>query len=52
MKKEAVSARNEYMRQWRAKNRDKVKAINERYWNKKAAEADQQKNKTPEEEEK
>lgn len=30
-------ARREYMRQWRAKNPDKVKAIRERYWLRKAA---------------
>ena len=34
----AASARREYMRQWRANNRDKVKANNERYWAKKGAE--------------
>lgn len=27
----------EYLRQWRAKNPDKVKAANRRYWEKKAA---------------
>lgn len=26
---------NKYHREWRAKNQDKVKAINERYWKKK-----------------
>ncbi|WP_373844427.1 hypothetical protein [Clostridium sp.] len=30
-------ARNKYMREWRAKNKDKVKVIQERYWKKKAA---------------
>lgn len=34
----AKQARREYMRQWRAKNPDKVKAIRERYWLRKAAE--------------
>lgn len=29
-------ARREYMRQWRAKNKDKIKANQERYWEKKA----------------
>lgn len=27
--------RNEYMRNWRNENKDKVKAINSRYWEKK-----------------
>ena len=30
-------ARNKYMREWRAKNPDKVRATKERYWEKKAA---------------
>lgn len=34
---EGRAAYNAYMREWRAKNRDKVKANNERYWEKKAA---------------
>lgn len=29
-------ARNEYMRNWRAKNKDKVKATQLRYWKNKA----------------
>jgi hypothetical protein len=29
-------AKNEYMRQWRAKNKDKLKKIQDRYWEKKA----------------
>ena len=28
----AKKARNAYARKWRAKNKDKVKAANERYW--------------------
>ena len=28
--------RNSYQRQWRAKNKDKVRAINARYWAKRA----------------
>ena len=35
----ARAARNEYHREWRAKNRDKVKAINARYWEKRAHKA-------------
>lgn len=53
MSPEAKKARNEYMRQWRAKNRercneymrkwreankDKVREYNKRYWEKKARE--------------
>lgn len=32
-------AQREYQRQWRAKNPDKVRAKNRRYWEKKAREA-------------
>ncbi len=38
----AIAARREYKRQWRAKNPDKVKAANDRYWAKKGAELIQQ----------
>lgn len=37
-KRAAVEARRAYQREWRAKNRDKIKASEERYWAKKAAE--------------
>lgn len=38
MKSEAAkAARRAYMRAWRAKNKDKVKAMNERYWQRRAA---------------
>lgn len=30
--------RNEYMREWRAKNKDKVKEAQDRYWRKKSLE--------------
>ena len=34
--KEAVrKVQREYKREWRAKNKDKIKAANERYWRKK-----------------
>lgn len=33
----AKEARNAYYRAWRAKNKDRVKEINARYWKKKAA---------------
>ena len=39
MDTDAKKSRNEYYRNWRAKNRDKVKAAQDRYWAKKAAEA-------------
>lgn len=32
---------NKYHREWRKKNKDKVRAINERYWAKKAAQEQQ-----------
>ena len=38
MNEEARNARNAYYRAWRAKNPDKVRKSNERYWSKKAAE--------------
>lgn len=38
MSEEAREARREYMRDWRERNPDKVKAYNARYWRKKAAE--------------
>lgn len=34
----AIEARREYQRQWRAANRDRVRAHNQRYWSKKAKE--------------
>lgn len=34
---EARAAKNEYMKQWRAKNKDRVRAINQRYWERRAA---------------
>lgn len=33
---DTAAARREYYREWRKKNPDKVKAIQERYWMKKA----------------
>lgn len=42
--KRANDLRNIYMRNWRAKNKDKVKAANERYWLRRAErEMEQQK---------
>ncbi|WP_278320091.1 hypothetical protein [Haloimpatiens massiliensis] len=36
MNAKAKEQRNAYMREWRAKNKDKVKAAQERYWEKKS----------------
>ena len=33
---EARAAKREYMKQWRAKNKEKVAANNRRYWERKA----------------
>lgn len=33
---EALEARRKYAREWRRRNRDKVRAAAARYWNKKA----------------
>lgn len=35
MSDEARRLKNEYMKEWRSKNKEKVKAAQERYWNKK-----------------
>lgn len=34
IERKAIEARREYQRQWRAANKDKVKANNQRYWEK------------------
>lgn len=39
-KRAAIEARRAYQRKWRAENSDKVRAAQERYWLKKAAEMD------------
>ncbi len=36
----AKEARNAYYRQYRAKNRDRIKVINQKYWEKKAGKLD------------
>jgi uncharacterized protein YvpB len=41
MNEEAKAARNAYKREWAKKNRDKVRTYMERYWNKKAEQAQQ-----------
>ena len=40
MENKAAAARRKYMKEWRKRNRDRVKAYNERYWNRKAEEAE------------
>jgi len=42
MNEKAKQIRRAYKREWNRKNRDKVKAAQERYWSKKAAELEQQ----------
>lgn len=37
-------AKNEYMRAWRKRNKDKVKIYNQNYWAKKAANLDNDEN--------
>lgn len=34
--KEIIEAKRAYFKEWRAKNKDKVKAMNKRYWAKRA----------------
>lgn len=43
----ARELRRAYKREWSRKNRDRVRAANERYWNKKAAQEEQAEQKTP-----
>lgn len=42
MNERAKEARRAYKREWNRKNRDKVKAAQERYWNRKAEAAQNQ----------
>lgn len=42
---EAKEARRAYQKAWRAKNKDKVRAANERYWLKKGLELAEMKSK-------
>lgn len=44
LKKEA---RREYMREWRKKNPEKLRAVQERYWTRKAAEIAAKREKPP-----
>lgn len=38
----ANAARNAYAKAWRAKNKDKIREANRRYWERKAAELEQE----------
>ena len=42
MTADARKAKNEYLRRWRAAHKEKVREYNNRYWNKKAAAAEEQ----------
>lgn len=42
MTKEAIEARREYYRKWRQINKEKTRASQERYWNKRAKEEKEQ----------
>lgn len=42
MTKEALEARRAYKREWNRRNPEKIKAAQERYWQKKAAQAAEQ----------
>ena len=49
MNEKAKEARRAYKREWNRRNRDKVKAAQERYWNRRAEAAqDQQQTETDE----
>lgn len=39
MSSEALEAKREYERKWRAEHKDKIKAYNAAYWKKKASKA-------------
>lgn len=43
MTEQALEMRRAYKRDWNRRNRDKVRAAQERYWNRKAAAADSSK---------
>jgi hypothetical protein len=45
MTEEAKKRRRAYKREWQRKNRDKVKSYQEKYWDKKAKEAEEGKQK-------
>ncbi|ADU23189.1 hypothetical protein [Ruminococcus albus] len=41
-REQVKQVQREYYREWRARNKDRVKAANQRYWLKKAQEAKQE----------
>lgn len=43
LSEEARQERNRYQREWRRRNKERVKAANARYWAKKAAEKEAEK---------
>ena len=43
MTAEAIQARREYQKQWRAKNKDKIREKNAAYWQRKAEAAQRRK---------
>lgn len=49
MTEQAREMRRAYKRDWNKRNRDKVKAAQQRYWERKAAEAAQDKQQTTDE---
>ena len=42
MNQRAKEQRNAYMKEWRERNKDKVKAIQEKYWEKKSKEMEKE----------
>lgn len=42
IEQKAAEARREYQRKWRAANKDKVRANNQRYWQRVAAKKEEQ----------
>jgi hypothetical protein len=42
MNSKAKELRNEYMKQYRARNKQKIKEINNRYWEKRAEQKEQE----------
>lgn len=44
IERKAILARREYQRKWRAANKDKVKANNQRYWQRVAIKKEEHKN--------
>ena len=43
MTQEAIDAKNAYKREWYKRNRDKVRAAQERYWQRKAQKQEEEK---------